>query len=113
MIICAMYAMYCTPIAPFLPHYFPQVNTSHPVIREARKNGDTIFVISTLYRSERCNIEVSFSEKIDDSAHVTAQASAACTPLLGATAGGSLEDSKASVKGVELCLKGVVSGYKC
>ena len=79
-----------------------QVNMDHPVIREACKNGNTIFVISTLYQAERCNIAVSFSERVDATASVSAQASASCVPLLGATEGGGVDDSKSSAKGVEL-----------
>lgn len=72
------------------------MNTNHPVIHEARKNGNTLFVIATLYQAEHCNIEVSFSEKEDESA----SAAASSAPLLGTTAGGSLDESQSSIKGV-------------
>jgi hypothetical protein len=75
-----------------------KVNTDHPVIREARKNGNTLFVISTLYEAERCNIEVVFSEKTDDAASATAEASTASVPLVGGGAGGGVDDSKSFMK---------------
>ena len=79
-----------------------QVNTNHPIINEARKNGNTLFVIAALYQAERCNIAVSFAEKIDDSATVTAEGSASGVPVVEASGGGSVDDSKSSVKGLAL-----------
>ena len=81
------------------PHT-PQVNPDHPIVREARKHGDTIFVMTTLYQTERCNIEVSFSEKSAEVASGSAEASVGTTPLVGATAGASVDDSKSTVKGI-------------
>lgn len=83
-------------------YYYIQVNTNHPIIHEARKNGNTLFVIAALYQAERCNIAVSFSERVDDSASVTAEGSASGVPVVGASGGGSVDDAKSSVKGVAL-----------
>ena len=44
---------------------------------------------------------MTFSEKSDDSAQAAAQASAAGAPLLGVSAGASVDDSKISVKGIK------------
>lgn len=77
-----------------------QVNMSHPIVNEARKNGNTLFVIATLFQAEKCNITVSFSEKISDSAGVTAKGTASGVPVVEAAAGGSIKDSKSSVKGM-------------
>ena len=44
---------------------------------------------------------MTFSEKSDDSAQAAAQASAAGAPLLGVSAGASVDDSKTSVKGIK------------
>jgi hypothetical protein len=74
-----------------------KVNTDHPVIREARKNGNTLFVISTLYEAERCNIEVVFSEKTDEAANAAVDASTDSEPLIGGGAGGSVDDSMSFV----------------
>ena len=77
-----------------------QVNPDHPIVREARKTGNTLFVMATLYQAEHCNIDMSFSEKSDDTASASAEASTTNVPLLGTTAGATLEDSKSTVKGI-------------
>ena len=82
----------------------PQVNPDHPIVREAHKNGNTIFVMTTLYWAEHCNVEVSFSEQTTGTAAAGVEASAGGVPLLGASAGTSLDDSKSTVKGVLLAL---------
>ena len=56
--------------------------------------------MATLYQAERCNIDVSFSEKSNGTASAIVEASTGNVPLLGATAGTSLDDSKSTVKGV-------------
>ena len=71
----------------------------HPVIREARKNGNTIFVIATLYEAERCNIQVVFSKTTDDVASAAAEASAAGVPIAGGGVGGDMDDTKSFMKG--------------
>lgn len=83
------------PLFTFLP---TQVNTNHPIIKEARKCGHTIFVISTIFQAEHCNIEVSFSEKVDDSASAGVQP----TSAVGVSEGGSIADSSTSVKGMNI-----------
>ncbi|CAI7994501.1 hypothetical protein GBAR_LOCUS1465 [Geodia barretti] len=76
-----------------------RVNPDHPIIREAHKNGNTLFVIATIYQAEHCNIEVSFAEKSRDTASAVVEASTTSSvPLLGANAGANLRDSKSTVK---------------
>lgn len=55
-----------------------KVNLNHPVVREAMNNGGTLFVISTLYTSEKLMLQIQVSqrsgEKVgggNDSADVT------------------------------------------
>ena len=80
---------------------YAQVNPDHPIIREAHKNGSTLFVIATIYQAEHCNIEVSFAEKSRDTASAVVEASTTSSvPLLGANAGANLRDSKSTVKGI-------------
>ena len=78
-----------------------QVNPDHPIIREAHKNGNTLFVMATIYQAEHCNIEVSFAEKYRDTVSAVVEASTTSSvPLLGANAGANLNDSKSTVKGI-------------
>ena len=72
-----------------------QVNADHPIVKEARRNGNTLFVIASMFLAEHCNVEVSFSEKIEDSARATVQAGG----YAQLTEGGSVDDSKSTFKG--------------
>ena len=71
------------------------MNADHPIVKEARKNGNTLFVIASMFQAEHCNVEASFSEKLDDSARATVQAGG----YMQLAEGGSIDDSKSTFKG--------------
>ena len=43
-----------------------RVNTDHPIVQEAIEKGGAMFVITSMYTSERCNIQVSISDNMDE-----------------------------------------------
>lgn len=40
-----------------------KVNTDHPVIREAMNNGETLFVVSSVYSSEKLALQIQVTER--------------------------------------------------
>ena len=39
-----------------------QVNMDHPIVQEAMNKGEAMFVITSMYTAERCNIQVTISD---------------------------------------------------
>lgn len=45
-----------------------KVNTTHPVVREAMNNGETLFVVSSVYSSEKLMLQVQVTERAAEKA---------------------------------------------
>jgi hypothetical protein len=43
-----------------------QVNTDHPIVQEAMEKGGAMFVITSMYTAERCNVQVNISGNKDE-----------------------------------------------
>ena len=42
------------------------VNTEHPIVQEAMEKGGAMFVITSMYTAERCNVQVNISGCMDE-----------------------------------------------
>ena len=70
-----------------------RVNTDHPIVREAMDKGGAMFVITSMYTAEHCNIQVSISDSEDESVEAKAAA--------GAEGGESVKHSDTATQGIE------------
>lgn len=52
------------------------VNTEHPIVQEAMEKGDAMFVITSMYMAERCNIQVSIADNKDETVEAKASSKA-------------------------------------
>lgn len=71
-----------------------RVNRDHPIVREALDKGGDMFVITSMYTAEHCNIQVSISGSEDE----TVEASAKAGP--GAEGGESMKHSDTATQGM-------------
>ena len=52
------------------------VNTEHPIVQEAMEKGGAMFVITSMYTAEHCNIQVSITDSKDETVEAAAKAKA-------------------------------------
>ena len=75
------------------------LDTSNPIVKEAIAKGSTVFVISTMYEAERCNISVNVSESGSESEQAGATVNSE-----GADESEQAARSETDVQGIGSCL---------
>ena len=70
-----------------------QVNTEHPIVQEAMDKGGVMFVITSMYTAERCNIQVTISDSKDETVGGKVASAA------GGGAGETVKDTGTSTQG--------------
>ena len=95
-----------TDLFPLLAQGTFKVNMKHPIVEKAVENGGTLFVISTVYESERCNINLSSATSSGDHGQVVAEPAG-----VGGSVGVSYDASNDLAQGIpKLCGLWLIKG---